>query len=331
MLVTGGNGVGKTNLLESLHVGTQAFSPRTRVEGDLVRFGARAAQVSIAGSEATAPIETEVVVSRSEGKQIRLNGASLRRADELRSRITTLVFVPDRLAVVKGGPLVRRAYFDRALGRLYPALATLPGEYTKALAQRNEALRRARAGVSSEAAVDPWTQRVAALGNELDAARAELVARFAAPFRERASSLGLAHASIRYEPRPLLAEALAARLEGDIARGATSLGPHLRDIELTADGRDLRSFGSQGEQRTAVLALVLAEADLVTARRAVSPLLLLDDVLSELDLERRSALLAALPTPGQTVVTATTEAALPPGAASPDLLVRVTAGRAERA
>ena len=323
--------MGKTNLLESLHVGTQAFSPRTRVESDLVRFGARAARVSLGGSEAETPIETEVVVSRGEGKQIRLNGASLRRADELRSRITTLVFVPDRLAVVKGGPLVRRAYFDRALGRLYPARAALPGDYTKALAQRNEALRRARAGVSSEAAVEPWTQRVAALGSDLDAARAELVALLTAPFRERASSLGLAHASIRYEPRPLLVEALAARLEGDMARGVTSLGPHLRDIELTAEGRDLRSFGSQGEQRTAVLALVLAEADLVTARRTVSPLLLLDDVRSELDVVRRSAPLAALPTPGQTVLTVTTEAALPQGAAARDLLVRVMAARAERA
>ncbi|MDQ4082049.1 MAG: DNA replication and repair protein RecF [Actinomycetota bacterium] len=331
VLVTGGNGVGKTNLLESLHVGTQAFSPRTRSESDLVRFGARAARVSVSGSEAATPVETEVVVSRGEGKQVRLNGASLRRADELRSRVTTLVFVPDRLAVVKGGPMVRRAYFDRALGRLYPARASLPGDYTRTLAQRNEALRRARAGISNEAAIEPWTQRVAALGSELDAARAELAALLAAPFRDRASTLGLAHAALRYDERPLSVEALAARLERDIARGVTTLGPHLRDVELTAGGRDLRCFGSQGEQRTAVLALVLAEADLVTARRSTSPLLLLDDVLSELDLDRRSALLAALPSGGQTVVTATTEAALPPGAAPPDLLVRVTPGRAERA
>ncbi len=331
MLVTGPNGVGKTNLLEALHVGSQGFSPRTRVDAQLVRFGAPAARVTLAGVEAAAPVETQVTLLRAEPKQLVLNGIGARSGDELRLRLSALVFVPDRLAVVKGGPIVRRAYVDRMLGRIFPAQAELPSGYGRALAQRNEALRRTRAGVSNEAAIEPWTQRVAALGSELDAARAELAALLAAPFRDRASSLGLAHAALRYDEQPLPVEALAARLERDIARGVTTLGPHLRDVELTAGGRDLRCFGSQGEQRTAVLALVLAEADLVTARRSTSPLLLLDDVLSELDLDRRSALLAALPSGGQTVVTATTEAALPPGAAPPDLLVRVTPGRAERA
>ncbi|MBA2536293.1 MAG: DNA replication and repair protein RecF, partial [Actinobacteria bacterium] len=111
----------------------------------------------------------------------------------------------------------------------------------------------------------------------------------------------------------------------------TGLGPHLRDIEVAAGDRDLRRFGSQGEQRTAVLALVLAEGDLVAERRGSPPLLLLDDVLSELDRGRRAALLASLPPVGQSVITATTQEAFPAEAPEPQLVVAVTPGRAARA
>jgi len=305
--------VGKTNLLEGLHVGSQAFSPRTRADGQLVRFGASAARVSLTGSEEAAPVTAEVTLVRGEPKRVRLNGAPLSSGEELRTRLSALVFVPDRLAVVKGGPLVRRTYFDRMLGRLAPAQAALPGEYARALAQRNEALRRVRARVSTLAAVEPWSERIAALGTELDAARAELVRELAPHFRSRAAELGLEAAHLRYWPEPVTGESLAARLERDLARGTTGLGPHLRDVEISADGRDLRGFGSQGEQRVAVLALVLAEADLILADRGEPPLLLLDDVLSELDERRRASLVASLPSGGQTVVTATSEDALPVG------------------
>ncbi|MDQ3866095.1 MAG: DNA replication and repair protein RecF [Actinomycetota bacterium] len=321
VLVTGGNGVGKTNLLEALHVGSQAFSPRTRVDAQLVRFGAAAARVSVTGSEHGSPAAVEVVLVPGEPKRVRLNGAPLASADELRSRLSALVFVPDRIAVVKGGPLVRRTYFDRMLGRLAPARAVLPGEYTRALAQRNEALRRVRAGVSTLAAVTPWSERLAALAVELDRARAELVETLAGPFASRAAALGLEDAELRYRPEPVTVDALAARLERDLARGTTSLGPHLRDVELSAGGRDLRGFGSQGEQRVAVLALVLAEADVLEASRGDPPLLLLDDVLSELDEARRASLVASLPAAGQTVVTATAEDALPARATPAQVLV----------
>jgi DNA replication and repair protein RecF len=331
VLVTGPNGVGKTNLLEALHVGSQGFSPRTRAEAQLVRFGAPAARVTIRGHEREAPLESQVTLARGEPKRVRLNGAPLASAEELRTRLAALVFVPDRLAVVKGGPIVRRAYFDRMLGRLRPASAALPSEYGRALAQRNESLRRARVGLSGVDAVAPWTDRVVALGAELDGARSELVARLAPGFAERAETLGLEHAELIYEPDPPTAEALAARLDSDLRRGVTSAGPHLRDVGITAGGRELRSFGSQGEQRTGVLALVLAEADLVAEVRGAAPLLLLDDVLSELDEGRRRALLGGLPPHSQTVVTATSSGALPTAGPEPSLVVNVRPGEATRA
>ena len=331
MLVIGPNGVGKTNLLEALHVGAQGFSPRTRADAQMVRFGAPAARVTLAGLERGAPVESQVTLARGEPKRVRLNGAALASAEELRSRLSALVFVPDRLAVVKGGPLVRRAYVDRTLGRLWPARAALASGYGRALAQRNEALRRVRAGVSELATVAPWTERVVALGAELDEARAELVALLAPRFAERAHALGLAAGALAYEPDPPRVAALEARLASDLQRGVTSLGPHLRDVGISAGGRDLRSFGSQGEQRSAVLALVLAEADLVAERSGAPPLLLLDDVLSELDESRRRALLDGLPPGAQTVVTATGRGALPAGGPQPALVVEVRPGEATRA
>ncbi len=323
MLVVGPNGAGKTNLLEAIHVGAQGFSPRTRAEPRLVRFGAAAARVRLEGTEGGADVRTEVTIAPGAGKEVRLNDVPAASAEELRSRLAALVFVPDRLAVVKGGPAVRRAYFDRMLGRVLPAQAPLPGEYGRALAQRNEALRRTRAGLSSREALEPWTRRVAELGAELDAARARLVALLAPGFSAAAEALGLAGASLGYEERGLPLEELEGRLERDLERGTTGVGPHLRDADVHAGDRELRGFGSQGEQRTAVLALVLSEAAVLAERRGTPPLLLLDDVLSELDAGRRSALLAALPVGGQTLVTATSADALPRGGPEPALLVSV--------
>jgi DNA replication and repair protein RecF len=326
VLVTGDNGTGKTNLLESLHVGTQGFSPRTRNDARLIRTGAEQSVVALAGSRAGAPADVEVVLTLREPKRASLNGARLASAEQLRSELTTLVFTPDRLAVVKGGPAVRRAYFDRTLARLLPSRAALPAEYTAALGQRNAALRRIAAGASDAAALAPWTAATARAGAELVTARSEAVALLGPLFSELAGELGLDGAALAYEADTPSVESLDSCLARDLERGATSVGPHLDDFAIRSGRRDLRHFGSQGEQRLAVLSLLLAEAELVGERRLVPPLVLLDDVLSELDAGRRSALTTRLRTLGQTLVTATSAEALP---AAPDALLRVTPGRVE--
>ena len=173
--------------------------------------------------------------------------------------------------------------------------------------------------------VEPWTAQVAALGTELDAARSELAALLGPGFSRVAESLALTGALLTYDGPGLTVEELDERLPRDLERAVTGAGPHLRDASITAGGRELRGFGSQGEQRTAVLALVLAEAELLADRRGEPPLLLLDDVFSELDTERRGALLAQLPAGAQTVITATHK----PGVAEPDLIVEVTPGAAK--
>ena len=325
MLAVGENGAGKTNLLEALHVGTQGFSPRSRNDAQLVRFGAEAARIELAGERAGTRLEVELTLRPGDAKRARLNGATLRAAEQLRSEVATLVFTPDRLVVVKGGPAARRAYFDRTIGRLFPARAGVPAEYGAAVAQRNAALRRVAIGASSRDAVAPWTERVAELGRALVTGRSEAIELLSPPFAERAAELGLPGADLLYEAEPPSVEALEARLDEDLDRGTTGLGPHLDDVGIAADGRDLRRFGSQGEQRLAVLSLLLAEAELLAERGPAPPLLLLDDVLSELDERRRRALAGRLAEAGQAFITATGASALP---VEPAQLVEVVPGSA---
>ncbi len=311
MLVVGSNGVGKTNLLEAIHVGGQGFSPRTRSDTELIRFGATATRVALRGERAGAAVEIELTLRLGEGKRAKLNGAPLRAAEQLRARLNVLVFTPDRLVVVKGGPAVRRAYFDRTLGRLTPGRAGVPLEYGAALAQRNSALRRVAAGLSARPSVAPWTERVATLGAQLVEARRGVVSALAQPLAELAAELGLPGLRLEYGAEPPTLDALEGRLERDLDRGATSLGPHLDDVAVLAGSRDLRSFGSQGEQRLAVLSLILAEAELLRQRHSSPPLLLLDDVLSELDTDRRRRLAERISNQGQAMVTATSRSVLP--------------------
>jgi DNA replication and repair protein RecF len=313
--------VGKTNLLESLHVVTQGFSPRTRQDAQLIAFGQDAARVVARGDRAGRPTELSLTLRSGQAKEARLNGARLPSAESLRRETATLVFTPDRLAVVKGGPAARRAYFDRVLGRLHPARAGLPQDYLAALAQRNASLRRVSLGLAGRDALAPWTTSLAELGTRLAAARAETLALLEPPFAERAAEVGLPDARLVYEPVQLTPELLEARLARDLDRGTTGLGPHLDDVGIESARRDLRQFGSQGEQRLAVLALLLAEAELLPSQ----PLLLLDDVLSELDPGRRRILAERVATMGQTVITATHASSLP---VEPAQLVEVEPGTA---
>jgi DNA replication and repair protein RecF len=311
VLLHGANGAGKTNLLEALHVGTQGFSPRSRRDGTMIRFDANAARIQLSGSLGRNAFATDVVLARHDTRRIELNGERLTSGERLRRELTTLVFTPDRLAVVKGGPATRRAYLDRAVGRLLPARTALANEYASAVGQRNAGLRRVRWGSSTRAALEPWTDKVVELGAALVLARLAAIELLATPFARSAGELGLDAAALRYEGETPTASDLASRFDADLERGVTSLGPHLHDLRIEAAGRDLRSFGSQGEQRMAVLALVLAEAAALRERETLSPLVLLDDVLSELDGDRRRSLAHMLERGLQTVVTATATAALP--------------------
>ncbi len=322
VLVCGPNGVGKTNLLESLHVATQGFSPRTHHDAQLIRFGEDAGRIALNGVRSGVQTELTVILRANQAKEARLNGARLPSAESLRREVSALVFTPDRLAVVKGGPAARRAYFDRVLGRLFPARAPLPQDYLAALAQRNAALRRVQFDASTRDALTPWTHQITDLGASLVRARTETLASLTQSFAERAGELGLAEANLAYDGEAPTLDELEQRLARDLERGSTGAGPHLHDVLIAPADRVLRRFGSQAEQRLVLLSLLLAEAELPDP----PPLLLLDDVLSELDPGRRELLATRLQPSAQAMVTATHKGSLP---IEPAQLVEVPPGAAK--
>jgi DNA replication and repair protein RecF len=334
-VVAGPNGAGKTNLLEGLYFGCTARSPRTSNERELVRRGARVARVVVDARDADGAHRIEVGFEPGEPKRLRLDGSPVDNLPALAARPLVSVFLPERLELVKGAPAVRRGHLDQLVAALWPARAETRSAYSRALAQRNALLARVRGGASGPDALDAWDAELARHGVRLMADRAEAVDGLGPPFAELGERLGLPGAAeLRYRPRSAagdergLAAELAERRTADLERGFTAHGPHRDELQLLLDGAPLRAYGSQGQQRTALLALLFAERELLAARRGRAPLMLLDDVMSELDSERRELLAGLLRDGGQAVVTAT-EPEHVPGVASEEL-VWVQDGRLAR-
>jgi DNA replication and repair protein RecF len=328
--VVGPNGAGKTALVEMIHFGCLGYSPRTSGEQQMVRFGEEFTRVEIEAELRSGPVSVELAYRPGEPKRVRVGGAAERSIERLLSRFPVLVFTPERMRLVQGPPAMRRSYVDRILARLWPSLGAASAEYGRALAQRNHLLRRVRAQMAPPGALDPWDQMLARAGAALVIARGRLCTRLTAPYTRRLEELGGEPGSrpLAYEPdlegdEAAMLLALAARRTRDVERATTGIGPHLDDLVLSERDRDLRHYGSQGEQRRALLALILAEADLLTEEREERPLLLLDDVTGELDGNRRAALLDAVAVFDQAILTTTDEADLAGRAGS---LVRVAAG-----
>jgi len=324
-IVYGANGAGKTNLLEGIYFGCTGRSFRTTNERHLVRQGASTARVVVVGVDLDGQHELAVGLEPGEPKRMTSDGAPVERLIDAPHRPLLSVFSPDRLELIKGQPGLRRAHLDHFVAALWPARAATRRSYHAALAQRNALLARVRSGRADAGALTSWNLTVAEAGVQLSADRAAATARVADGFHRHADELGLSgDATVAYHPRSQatdageLAAELADRLEIDLARGYSSHGPHRDDLLLARDGRELRAFGSQGEQRLALLALLLAERDALAAERSRPPLMLLDDVMSELDTTRRALLAAQLRSEGQSVVTAT-ELEHVPGWDAPDV------------
>jgi DNA replication and repair protein RecF len=327
-LIWGPNGAGKTNLLEALYMALAGRSCRTSNDRETIAFGqplARAQALVVEGAERRTFL---CAVDRSEGKRHLLDGAVV--GPEASSRRPPLaVFMPDRLVLVKGPPAARRAHLDRFCAALWPARTEGRRRYGRALAQRNALLGRIRAGDATPDGLDAWDTELAAAGVELIATRAAAVDRLAAPFVAAAADLGLpGTAELSYRPRSdasdaeELARELGERRGSDLGRGYTGHGPHLDELALRIDGRALRRYGSQGQQRVGLLALLFAEHEALVADGRPPPLMLLDDVTSELDSERRRLLCERLEGAGQALITAASREALPGSAARAEIALR---------
>jgi DNA replication and repair protein RecF len=326
-LVHGPNGAGKSSLLEGLCLALTARSPRTARQREAIAFGAPLARAEAdlaRGSERSRFLWS---VDRAGERRHLLDGKAA-GMEASRSRPPLAVFVPDRLELIKGGPGPRRARLDRLAATLWPARAGARERYRQALGQRNALLARARGGAPP--ALEAWDIELAAAGVELARGRRAGVERLAGEFAAAAADLGLgADATITYRPRSeagsaeeLVAE-LRARRESDLARGFSTHGPHLDEVEIALGGRAVRRYASQGEQRAALLALLFAERRVLLEASGTAPLMILDDVMSELDPERRSRLATRLlEGAGQALVTATEPAHLPADAEREELALR---------
>ena len=311
----GSNGQGKTNLLESIALTALSASPRARRESELVGPLVPACRVEavVESGGRTREVEIDVRVEKERARrEIRVDGVK-RRAAELPGVVRVALFWPDDLGLVKGGPELRRRFLNQLLVQVEPGYAGALASYSRVLEQRNHLLKRIWAGDEGRDALGIWDDELVRHGGILAEARGravEQLAPLAADFHRLVS--GGERLEVRYlGPPDDLTGAVHNSIGEDLRRGATSVGPHRDDLVIDIDGRDARGFGSQGQQRTAVVSLKQAEAALSRVRSGEAPILLLDDVLSELDASRRRALLEGVGADSQVVITAVDAEAFP--------------------
>lgn len=332
-VLIGANGQGKTNLLEAIGYLATLSSFRGATDAALIRDGADAAVIRANGSRDERRLLIEAEVRRVGRNRTMVNRQPLRRTRDLLGALRVTVFAPDDLDLVKGAPASRRRYLDDLGVALEVADDTHQREVERILKQRNALLKQAKGRLTDDVAATlaVWDTKLDAAGTALGRRRVELVERVAPVLAEAYAALAGAGrtASLRYGPDWLaqgLGVALVASRDDDVRRGVTTVGPHRDEIELILGGDPARTHASQGEQRSFALALRLAAHRLVTEETGSPPILLLDDVFSELDASRRSGLLANLPT-GQTLITSAADV---PAGTRPDLVLTVADGVIER-
>lgn len=324
--IRGPNGVGKTNLLEALGLLATLKSFRGAPVESMIRRGAAAAVVRAEGVRDEREVLIELELNKGKTRA-QVNRQRLKRARDLLGAVRVSVFAPDDLALVKDGPALRRTYLDEILVALDPTADAVITDVDRILRQRNALLRQSKGRLDEAAAMtlDVWDGKLADRGEQLTARRERLVMELLPLATEAYALLAGRPTQIAAEyerswSSPTLADALAAGRNDDVRRGVSQLGPHRDELRLALEGLAARNEASQGEQRTLALALRLSGHRLVSDRLGETPLLLLDDVLSELDQERATALLENLPL-GQSIITS---AGPLPAAAAPDQVLSLS-------
>jgi DNA replication and repair protein RecF len=328
-LFLGDNGQGKTNLLESVALLALSSSPRTRSEVELVGPDGPEARVQGLVESAGSEVELQLDLRVSENgarRQVRVNGVA-RRAVDLPGVFRAVLFWPDDLALVKSGPENRRRFLNQMLVQVERGYARDLAAYARVLRQRNHLLKLVAAHEQPADVLAAWDHQLVGLAAGIVQARAGAVKELApaAALNQRSMGEGEELEVSYLGPPSNLEEAVQNSLPADLRRGTTGVGPHRDDLALLLDGKDARSYASQGQQRTIAVSLKLAEAEVMQVRTGEQPVLLLDDVLSELDPERRAALMERIGG-GQVVLTAVEGAPIPSGFLASSRVQRVHAG-----
>ncbi len=328
-LIAGPNAAGKTSLLEAIVLLAWGRSHRTSADGEIVRWGADLARIE--GRAGADTIEVALVRSGADSgggarKRIRVNGVA-RRASGLVGQLRMVLFAPEEMLLIVGSPSLRRAALDQLAGQRGAAYQRDLATYGRTLQQRNSLLRAIREEQADRNELRFWDGTLLDAGGAIVEARLRLLDDLAGPIARAHAEIAPEEAAtsrlaVRYatnapalpgeSPRDALARRLVETADKEVWNGSTLVGPHRDDLVFELDGRDLSGFASRGQQRTAILAFKLAELDLLTEQDGRPPLLLLDDVFSELDPERRSHLVRRIAELPQAFVTTTTLADLDP-------------------
>ena len=295
-IIYGDNAQGKTNLLEAVYLFSHGRSHRAKSDSETLRFGADYFRLNICFADSVRDYQAMIHYASNGKKQIKINNVPITKLSRLVNYLNVVMFSPGDLELVKGAPAVRRRFLDEAISQLYPGYLQSLIEYHRALAQKNSLLKALRlSGVHQDSQLSIWNQQLAESGAAVMEARQTFTAElagFAADIHLQISgeSLGLSYTpNIDGGANPL--ESFYQKLEQNQAReidaGVSQYGVQRDDLGLTINGNDTKTYGSQGQQLTAVLSLKIAETEYIRQVRGEYPVLLLDDIMSELDLNRR--------------------------------------------
>jgi len=297
----GNNAQGKTNLLEGIYLNAMAKSFKTSKDKELIRFGEDFCKVKSVASISGDEHITEIVINKEGKKGIKIDGVKIKKTSELLERIFIIIFSPEDLKIVKDEPEKRRKFIDRELCQIKPGYFSDLNNYKKVLKQRNTYLKEFNI---ENSILDIWDYELARYGSRVILKRHEFIERINEISKKIHDNIsgGKENLELKYEPNVLVSEntendfyeMLRNSRNDDIKNRTTGKGPHKDDLKISADGIDLRKFGSQGQQRTAALSLKLSEIKLIEEEMGEKPILLLDDVLSELDNDRQSYLINSL-------------------------------------
>lgn len=343
-VIIGENAQGKTNLMEAIYLLAFTKSHRTSHEKELIRWDQDFAKVSGTIQKRNRQLPLEIIIS-SKGKKAKLNRIEQKRLSDYIGTLNVVMFAPEDLALVKGAPQLRRRFIDMELGQIQPTYIYHLGQYQKVLKQRNHLLKHLQRGQTSDRTMlQVLTEQLvdhAAVILKRRFQFLDLLNKWAAPIHSGISR-EMEQLDIKYRATvEVLEEADKAKIEiayldkflklqdNEIDRGTTLVGPHRDDLAFIVNGKDVQVYGSQGQQRTTALSIKLAELELISNEVGEYPVLLLDDVLSELDDYRQSHLLHTIQGKVQTFVSTTSVDGIHHETLDKADIFRVTGGKVE--
>lgn len=299
--IIGNNAQGKTNLLESIFICSMGKSFRTSKDAEMIRFEKDFSKIKVTAQKQLFPVDVEITLRKDQGKSIKVNGMSISRTSDLLENLYIVIFSPEDLKIVKDEPEKRRKFIDRELCMLKPSYLDSLTNYKKVIIQRNNYLKERNIDSS---VLDIWDIQLAKYGSKIISMRNDFIEKINEISARIHGNItdGKENLKIEYDPNIKIVNNLENELYNSIKKSqpsdmrlkTTTRGPHRDDISFYIDDINVRSFGSQGQQRTAALSLKLAELDLIKAETGEDAILLLDDVMSELDAGRQEYLIKTL-------------------------------------